>query len=79
MQNWFPFFSMLLWWCVKVSGLSMLLAGFLAFLALLNGGFGFWATVSMLLTVAVGLFLLTTELIYDLAIAEMQRRHAVAK
>ena len=35
--------------------------------------------ISALLTAAAGLFLLATELIYDVAIGEMQRRHAVAK
>ncbi len=78
MPNWFPFFSMLLWVCTKLAGLSLLLGGFLAFLALLRG-FEFWALVNVLLTAAAGLFLLTTELLFDLAIAEMQRRQAVAK
>lgn len=79
MQNWFPFFSMVLWVCTKLAGLSLLLSGFVAFLAMLTGGFGFWPLVNVALMAAAGLFLLTTELLFDLAIAEMQRRQAVAK
>lgn len=78
MPNWFPFFSMLFWWCTKVAGLMLLMTGFFWFVALLDD-FGFWPSVRMVLTIAAGGFLLTTELIYDLAIAEMQRRNAVAK
>jgi hypothetical protein len=79
MPNWFPFFSMLLWWCVKVSGLWLLLETFQAFQALLYGAFGFWPSVNVVLMGGAGIVLLTTEVLYDLAVAEMQRRQAVAK
>ena len=79
MTSWFPFFSMLFWLCTKIAGLSLMLFGFFAFLGMLNAGFDFWLTVSAVLTVAAGGFVLTTELLYDLGVAEMQRRHAVQK
>lgn len=80
MNNWFPFFSMLFWFTTKVAALGMFFATYVGLTTMFAVGF----TVShlmfgVLLPGAVGFFLLTTEILFDLGTAEQRRRQAVSK
>ncbi len=78
--DWFPFFSMLFWCVSKVAGLVLLLFGLLALGTMLLHGFNFW---QLLLTVALpavlGFVVLSTEVVHDLATAELTRRQSRRK
>lgn len=76
-KDWFPFFSMLLWAVGKILGLVMMLAGLQALATMLAVEFRFGQLLlAVLAPIGIGWLLLTTELVFDLATAEMRRRMA---
>lgn len=76
-KDWFPFFSMLLWAFSKVLGLTMMLVGLQGLATMLAVEFRFGQLLlAVLAPIALGWVLLTTELVFDLATAEMRRRMA---
>ncbi len=79
-KDWFPFFSMLFWWSTKVAGLALCGSGMWILIAQFTMEFRFVSfLVAGLVPIAAGGLLLCTEVVYDLATAEMRRRQAVAK
>jgi hypothetical protein len=78
-KDWFPFFSMLFWVMTKITGLWLAVFG-LQSLAMLLRDFNFWAFLFLVITPLVLAFvLLVTEIVFDVATAEMRRRQSVAK
>lgn len=75
MTNWFPFFSMLFWVVTKVSGLALAYVGVQMLVMQLSMDFTFRGFLfGSLVPLALGGVLLLTEIVYDAATAEMQRR-----
>lgn len=73
-KDWFPFFSMLLWFVCKTTALSLLLLGFIALISMLSTRFEFWSFLFMAITpMAVGGFLLASDVLYELATAARRR------
>lgn len=80
-KDWFPFFSMLFWLVTKVVALCLALFAFSVLATMLSmEAFRFWQFLfTVLAPLALGYFLLTSEVVFDLATAEMRRRQSVAK
>lgn len=79
-KDWFPFFSMLFWLFTKLSGLSFALVGIWGLVTMSQLGFQFGLFLFGVLTpLALGFVLLVTEIVFDVATAEMRRRQSVAK
>jgi hypothetical protein len=80
-KDWFPFFSMLFWCVTKVTGLAFGLFGIHAFVAYWEmPGFSFgYLVIAVIVPLALAALLLVTEIVFDLATAEMRGRQAVAK
>lgn len=73
-KDWFPFFSMLLWFVCKATALSLLLFGFVALISMLATRFEFWSFLFMAITpMAVGYFLLVNDVLYELGTAARRR------
>jgi hypothetical protein len=79
MTNWFPFFSMLLWCAMKLTGLYAASAGLMLVWGCFAAEFRFMGFVWALLTLGLGAILLCTEIVFDLATNEMRQRSSVAK
>ncbi len=78
-KDWFPFFSMMFWVLTKIAGLFMAIFA-LQMLTVLIRGFDFWAFLFLVITpLALAFVLLVTEIVFDVATAEMRRRQSVAK
>lgn len=76
-KDWFPFFSMTLWLISKVIGLTMVILGLQALATMFAVEFRFGQLLlAVLAPIAIGWLMLTTELVFDLATAEMRRRMA---
>lgn len=76
-KDWFPFFSMLFWCATKLVGVAMLISGLTALSVMLATGFNFGQLLlSVLAPTALGGFVLSTEVLFDLGTAEMRRRLA---
>lgn len=76
-KDWFPFFSMLFWFVTKVVALTLALAGILSLISMLAVGLDFWRLVlAVVAPIAIGWFLLVTDVVYDLGTAEQRRRQA---
>lgn len=74
-KEWFPFFSMMFWFVTKAIGLSMVLVGVTSLAGMFAVGFNFWQLVlAVLVPVALGWFLLVTDMVFDMATAEQRRR-----
>jgi hypothetical protein len=74
-KDWFPFFSMAFWFCTKLIGLSFLNVGLTALNALLADNFEFRQLLfTALLPIAIGGFLLVTDVVFDIGTAEQRRR-----
>ena len=79
-KDWFPFFSMVFWVMTKIVGLFMGIFALQMLAGLLHGGFDFWAFLFLVITpLGLAFVLLATEILFDLATAEMRRRQSVAK
>ncbi len=79
-KDWFPFFSMLFWLFTKLAGLGLFVIGLQVMITLFQIEFRFGTLLFGALTpMAMGGVLLVTEIVFDLATAEMKRRQAVAK
>jgi hypothetical protein len=79
-KDWFPFFSMMFWLATKIAGLSLAIIGLQILVGMITTeSFRFWGFVFTLAMLALAFVLLVTELVYDLATAEMRRRQSVAK
>lgn len=80
MQNWFPFFSMLFWCVTKVMGLGLAYVGVQVLVMQLSTDFTFMGFLfGALVPLALGALMLLTEIVFDLATAEMRSRHATVK
>jgi hypothetical protein len=78
--DWFSCFSMAFWAFTKVAGLFMALFGLQMLAGLLQHGFHFWTFLFLVITpLVLAYVLLVTEIVFDLATAEMRRRQSVAK
>jgi hypothetical protein len=79
-KDWFPFFSMLFWVMTKIVGLFLAVFALNALGGMLGRGFEF-STFLFLVIVPLGIafVLLVTEIVFDVATAEMRRRQSVAK
>ncbi|MBL8735424.1 MAG: hypothetical protein JNL12_03275 [Planctomycetes bacterium] len=76
-KDWYPFFSALLWFVTKAIGVVLLVFGLIALGPLFAVGFTFSGLVmTVLLPIALGWVVLTTEFLFDIATAEMRRRLA---
>lgn len=74
-KDWYPFFSALLWFVTKALGVLLLVSGLLALATLFATEFRFGSLVmAVLLPIALGWLVLTTEFLFDIATAEMRRR-----
>jgi hypothetical protein len=72
-KDCFPFFSMLFWCFTKILGLVALIYGLTFIGPLLSFGAGWFQTLCMFgVPAAAGLFLLTTDTVYDIATASMR-------
>lgn len=74
-RNWYAFFSMFFWWCTKVLGLGLFVTGLLAIGVQIGNRFDFWILVTTgLLPASLGFLLIRTEVVFDLATNEQERR-----
>lgn len=74
-KDWFPFFSMLFWCVTKTVGLVSLWNGLQWLGPTLAFGSGWWLTfMQFVVPVAFGIFLLITDVVYDMAVGAMQSR-----
>jgi hypothetical protein len=79
-KDWFPFFSMMFWLFTKLGGLAFAVTGVMALSTMTQMGFQFgFFLVAVLVPLGLAFVLLVTEIVFDLATAEMRRRNAVAK
>jgi hypothetical protein len=79
-KDWFPFFSMLFWFCTKVTGLWMVVTWLWGLVAMFGGGLSLGALVGMaVLPAALGSFLLMSDMVFDIATAEQRRRRPKEK
>lgn len=78
-KDWFPFFSMLFWCVTKISGLTLGIMGMWGLASLARGFEFLWLLFAVLVPLGLAFVLLMTEIVFDLATAEMRGRQAVAK
>ena len=79
-KDWFPFFSMMFWLLTKLAGFLCAMLGIWALAAMSQTGFVFFGfLVGVLVPLALAFVLLVTEIVFDVATAEMRRRQSVTK
>jgi hypothetical protein len=80
MQNWFPFFSMLFWCVTKLMGLGLAYVGLQVLVMQLSVDFTFAGFLfGSMVPLGLGALMLLTEVVFDVATAEMRSRHAPVK
>ena len=74
-KDWFPFFSMLLWFACKITALSLLLFGFVTMLGMLAVRFEFWNFLIMAVApMAAGYVLLVSDVLHELGTRSQRAR-----
>jgi hypothetical protein len=81
---WFPFFSLMFWCATKIAGLVMFLFGLYALCTVLiniggEGGGWFWRLILTVgMPLVIGLFLLKTDILWEMGTENMRRQQPPA-